>query len=745
MDEELQSERLCGTVEDIKFRNAQNGYTVLEIGCDDELVTAVGTFADISVGETVKLSGMWTFHPTFGRQFKVEAFEREMPATVEQLYNYLAAGAVKGIGPVTAGKIVEKFGEKTFDVLENEPERLAAAVKGISLEKAKKIQQNFKKQFAVRNVMLALETYGMTPQECIAAFDAFGSNAVERVQQNPFSLCENDIGIGFERAEVIADALPVPPDRTYRIRAGILHILRRNLYQNGHTCIPHERLGGIAANYLEIERDAAEEQIERLMKDGALVEKEIDGRAFVFLERAYRDEKSISDHIKVLLRFPPPQSMTLDRDIEAIEQADGITYAETQREAIKTAIDRGILILTGGPGTGKTTTLNGILRLFERQGLDIALAAPTGRAAKRMTELTGREAKTIHRLLEVEWDDHEQPVFKRNLRNPLDCEALILDELSMVDISVFASLLQALPFGCRLIMVGDSDQLPPVGAGNVLADLIGSGLLPVVQLDEVFRQAMGSLIVTNAHRIVRGEMPILTSKEGDFFLLERPNALAAAKTVAELYAKRLPDAYGYSPANDIQVLCPSKKGEVGTVHLNRILQERINPPSDQKAEMTVGFRTFRTGDKVMQTKNNYDLIWEKDGGETGEGVFNGDIGVIEKIDLRTQTARIRFDDRTALYAREQLTEVELAYAVTVHKSQGSEFPAVIMPVVAVLQNLCYRNLLYTAVTRAKQLMILVGTPQQIEAMVANDKKTRRYSALRTFLTQTDGNVPHFSG
>ncbi len=734
MSEEVQTEILQGTVEDIKFRNEQNGYTVLEVGCEDELVTAVGTFSDISVGESVRLSGAWTFHSTFGRQFKVEAFEREMPATAEQLYNYLAAGAVKGIGPATAQKIIEKFGENAFDVLENEPKKLAT-IKGISLEKAEKMQESFKKQFAVRNIMIALETYGMSPRECIAAYEAFGSNAVERVTKNPFELCDADTGIGFERAEAIADALPNPPESEFRVRAGITHIVRQNLYSNGHTCIPREKLLKIAADYLSAGTDAVDRQIDALTASGALTAKELNGREFIFLTSAYRDEKTIADRIKILLRFPPPQCETLEKDIEKQEKQDGITYAETQREAIKTAVSRGVLILTGGPGTGKTTTLNGILKLFEQQGLDIALAAPTGRAAKRMTELTGREAKTMHRLLEVEWDEHDRPVFKRNLRNPLECDALVLDELSMVDISLFASLMQALPFGCRLIMVGDSDQLPPVGAGNVLADLIASDLLPVVELTEVFRQAMGSLIVTNAHRIVAGEMPELTRKDGDFFLMERQNPYAASQTIAALYAKRLPEAYKFSPQNDIQVLCPSKKGETGTVHLNKILQDLVNPSADEKKELTVGFRTFRVGDKVMQTKNNYDIVWEKSDGETGEGIFNGDIGVIENIDIHTETVQICFDDRSAVLAKEQMTDVELAYAVTVHKSQGSEFPAVIMPVVAVLPNLCYRNLLYTAVTRAKQLLILVGTRAEIQKMVENDKKTRRYSALKTFLTE----------
>lgn len=732
MSEEQNAERLNGTVEDIRFRNEQNGYTVLEIGCDDELVTAVGTFSDISVGETVRLSGAWVYHPTFGRQFKVEAFEREMPATAEQLYNYLAAGAVKGIGPATAEKIVKKFGEQTFDILENEPERLAT-IKGISLDKAKKIQENFKKQFAERSVMLALEGYGMSPRECIAAYDAFGSNAVARILENPFALCNGETGVGFERAETIAAALPNPPASHLRVQAGIVHIVRQNLYSNGHTCIPREKLLSIAAAYLDTNADTIDIQLDALVEAHTLVQRELGGREFVFLTSAYNDEKTIGDRIKILLRFPPPQSETLEQDIADIEHENGISYAETQREAIRTAVERGLLILTGGPGTGKTTALKGILRLFERQGLDIALAAPTGRAAKRMTELTGRDAKTIHRLLEVEWDEHDNPVFKRGLRNPLECEVLILDELSMVDIHLFASLLQALPFGCRLIMVGDADQLPPVGAGNVLADLIGSGLLPVVCLTEVFRQAMDSLIVTNAHRIVGGEMPVLDHKDGDFFLLERTNPYTAAKTVSELVSKRLPQAYGLSPAEDIQVLCPSKKGEVGTVHLNTLLQNSVNPPDEKKAELTVGFRTFRMGDKVMQTKNNYDVIWEKADGETGEGIFNGDIGVIEQIDPRAETARIRFDDRTVVAAKEQLVEMELAYAVTVHKSQGCEFPAVIIPVVSVLPNLCYRNLLYTAVTRAKKLLILVGTAEEVEKMVRNDKKTRRYSALQYLL------------
>lgn len=734
MTENFENEIMEGTVEDIRFRNEQNGYTVLDIGCDDELITAVGVFADISVGETVKLSGSWTYHATFGRQFKAQSYERSMPHTTEQLYNYLASGAVKGIGPATAEKIIEKFGENAFDVLENEPERLAL-IKGISADKAKAMSADFRRQFAVRNIMISLEAYGMTPNECIKAFKLFGPNAVQRVLENPFDMCVAGAGIGFERAEKICESLPNPPEASYRLKAGIVHIIMHNLYSDGHTCLPRNKLVKVAANYLSANEDTIDILIDELCQENRLVAKEIDNKEFIFSATAYIDEKSISNRIKVLLEFPPPERKTLYKEIEAVEAELKIEYAENQKEAIQTAVNKGMLILTGGPGTGKTTTLKGIIKLFENEGLEIALAAPTGRAAKRMSEMTGREAKTIHRLLEVEWDETDKPAFKRNLRNPLECEALIIDELSMVDINLFASLLAALPFGCRLIMVGDSDQLPAVGAGNVLADLIGSKLLPTVELNEVFRQALDSLIVTNAHRIVNGEQIVIDNKDSDFFYMERHSAYEAASTIASLYSKRLPDAYGYSPFTDIQVICPSRKGEAGTNTLNPMLQNLVNPQDGKKNEINAGFRILREGDKVMQIKNNYNIGWER-GKESGEGIFNGDIGTIMQVDKRGEFAVIKFDDdREATYLRDQLSEIELAYAVTVHKSQGSEFKAVIMPVVSVIPQLKYRNLLYTAVTRAKEKMILVGSKAEIFEMAQNDKITKRYSALKALLLE----------
>ena len=732
MNFEDEKATLSGTVEDIKFRNETNGYTVLEIGCEDELVTAVGIFTDIFVGESLELTGSWTNHATFGRQFKIDAFVKSAPHTTEQLYQYLSSGAVKGIGPATAEKIIKKFDVDTFEILEHHPEKLAT-IKGISMDKANRIQENFKKQAAIRQIMLSLETYGMTPNECILAFDAFGANTVEKVLNNPYELCDVVDGIGFERAETIAEALPNPPDACFRIRAGIQYVLKRNLYSNGHTCIPRNKLISVAAEFLSTSVDTIDIEIDALSKKNVVKTYEMHGKEFVFLKSAYDDENTISKRIQILLKFPPPKAIALDKEIDAIEEKNQIQYSKTQRKAIFTAIEKGVLILTGGPGTGKTTTLNGILKLLEKQNLDIALAAPTGRAAKRMAELTGKEAKTIHRLLEVEWNKHGQPYFARNLRNPLDCEALIVDELSMVDIHLFAALLDALPFGCRLIMVGDSDQLPPVGAGNVLADLIQSQLLPVISLNEVFRQAMNSLIITNAHKIVQGEMPDLHRKDADFFFMERKSPLDASKTISDLYCTRLPNAYHYNAIEDIQVLCPSKKGETGTQHLNLLLQEQLNPPNPDKEELRIGFRTFREGDKVMQMKNNYDIEWENADGETGEGIFNGDIGYIEKINVRAGTVKILFDDRRTVYTGDELKELELAYAVTIHKSQGCEFKAVIVPVVGFPQTLCYRNLLYTAVTRAREQLILVGQESVVADMVQNDKNTRRYSALKSFL------------
>jgi len=721
-----------GIIENVVYTNPENGYSVIDLSCDHNLITAVGTVPSCSAGEKIKLRGIWVNHPTFGKQFKASACERSMPKSAGDMLRYLSSGTVKGIGPATAAKIVERFGEDTFDIIENHPEELCK-IKGISRDKALDIQERFKGQFALREVMISLERLGLNPAESLTVYKALGINAAERISENPYILCSDKVGLRFERADEIAESFPYEINSLLRKRAGIIHILRHNL-GNGHTCLPREKLINPSFELLGTEREETQEIISDLVTDKELVEEFLDSKSFLFLPAEHFDEKKIAERIKVMLRFPPAKGKTLDKEIDKLQEKKGIFFEKKQRLAITTAATKGLLVLTGGPGTGKTTTLNGILEIFEKQKLRVLLAAPTGKAAMRMSEVTGRQAKTIHRLLEVEWTDGDRQHFARNMENPLEADAVILDELSMVDTHIFASLLDALPLGCRLIMVGDSDQLPPVGAGNVLQDIIESGLLPVVALTEVFRQAMESLIVTNAHRIVRGEYPELSATDSDFFYMQRNDVYRSAQTVIDLYEKRLPAAYGYNPIEDIQIITPSRKGELGTVSLNKRLQEIINPPSKDKEDYHAGTKTFREGDKVMQTKNNYDILWTR-GKEASSGIFNGDIGIITAINHNASFMKINFDGRVAVYPFDSVSDLEHAYAITVHKSQGSEFEAVIMPVCACLPQLSYRNLLYTAVTRAKNRLILVGTREQIYAMVDNDKKTRRYSALRHFLTK----------
>ena len=722
--------KLKGTVTDITYRNDTNGYTVFSIDTGDEEITVVGTAPDLKLGDKVELVGDYVYHSLYGRQFKADFCNALLPETVEDLYHYLASGVIKGIRESTALKIIDKFQEKTFHILENEPERLAE-IKGISLEKARKIGKEYSRQSSTRLLIINLSKYGLNTNECLMAYDKFGNSAVEMIENNPYILCEGENRISFERAEQIADLLPQKPESKYRTEAGILYVIRHN-YNNGHTCLPLEKIFTPSSSLLNESRENIETSIDNLQKTNRVIIEKVDNRDFIFLPEAFHAEKGIANRIKVLLKFPPENPIDVAAHIGKIEKSCNIEFAELQKEAIITAVNKGVLILTGGPGTGKTTTLNGIINMFEKDFLQIALCAPTGRAAQRMTETTGRTATTIHRLLEVEWGEGDKPVFKRNLRNPLDCQAIIVDEMSMVDIFLFSSLLDALPFGCRLIMVGDSDQLPSVSPGNVLKDLIDSGLIPVVQLKEIFRQSMESNIVKNAHAIVNGEKIQTDNKDGDFYLLQRNFALDAVRTIKELSTTRLPNAYSFDPMSQIQVLCPSKKGDTGTVNLNVVLQEAINPPSKDKREYNTGYRLFREGDKVMQTRNNYNIHWESRDDE-GDGIFNGDIGFIETIDMRRDAIIIDFAGKRATYSKEQLQEIELAYAVTVHKSQGSEFDAVIMPVVSVNSRLCYRNLLYTAVTRAKKLLILVGTTGCLNSMIENNKTQLRYSSLKHFL------------
>ena len=723
-----------GSVENIVYHNDSNQYTVLEINCGEELVTVVGTFPYISVGEKLHLYGTWTSHATFGQQFKAEAFERSRPETTSAMLKYLSSGAVKGIGAATAGKIIAAFGDDAIHVIENDPERLAT-IKGITLKRAREISEEIQRVNGIRDLMAFLGGFGVRPEDAVKVWKEYGADSVACIQEDPYRLCSEKIAVEFTVADKLAESLEYDRANTERVKAGILYVLRHNL-NNGLTCLPADKLCAAAARMLGVPLEDAQSALLSLCQSFDAVCENFDGRDFIFLPRQHRSEVYSADRIRMLLKYPPESIVGIDREIEEIERAENIQYAEMQKEAIRAALDKGLLILTGGPGTGKTTTLNAIIRILMEKGEAVALAAPTGRAAKRMSELTGVEAKTIHRLLQVDWDENDNPVFQRNERNPLECDALVIDELSMVDSYVFESVLRALPIGCRLILVGDSDQLPSVGAGNVIGDLIASGVFPTVQLKEIFRQSMESLIVTNAHRIVSGEMPVLNVRDNDFFFMPVDDARTVSETILSLAVTRLPKRYGYSPVTDIQVLCPGRKGELGTIELNRRLREQINPQAKDKPQMTVNGTVFRVGDKVMQIKNDYDLPWSRPDGTTGEGVYNGDMGIVTDVDKAAGCMRVMVDDREVLYDFDHAAaELELAYAVTVHKSQGNEFTAVIMPVFPGIPQLSYRNLLYTGITRAKKLLILVGRRSAIVDMVANDRKTRRFSGLMRFLTE----------
>lgn len=728
---------LTGTVEQIIFRNEKNGYTILDFIVDDELVVAVGSMPFVGPGEELRVIGKWVTHPTFGDQFKVEAFEREKPATAAAMLKYLSSGAVKGIGKATATRIVEAFGEHTLDILENDPERLCS-VKGITLDKAKKIGDEFQKIYGIRELMLHLGKYGITQEEALRVWKTYGIQAVEMVETDPFCLCQDGLDIDFARADHIAESLSYPQDDHCRIQAGFLYVLQHNMH-NGHTCLPTAKLVDATSRMLGVNKEMAIHCLGKMMDEQIVIAERFGSgeheREYIFIPILHRCEVYAASRLTMLLQFPPQSIVGIEERIRDIEEYFQIQYAEQQRQAIREALEKGILILTGGPGTGKTTTLNAIITILEENGERVSLAAPTGRAAKRMAELTGREAKTIHRLLQVEWNENDRPTFAKNEKNLLECDALILDELSMLDVQLFEKVLRALPLGCRLVMVGDCDQLPSVGPGNVLGNLISTEMIPVVQLNEIFRQSMESLIVTNAHRIVEGKMPELHIKNRDFFFLPSYDAKSISSLLVDLCARRLPEHYEYSIWAEIQVLSPSRKGELGTIELNRKLQETINPREDDKQEIQINGMILREQDKVMQMKNNYNIPWTKTDGTVGEGVFNGDIGILLDIDKPAGLITVQMEDRLVQYDIENAGELELAYAMTVHKSQGSEFPAIVMPMFPGPSQLYYRNLLYTAITRAKSLLILVGTEKTVQVMVENDRKTKRYSGLYYFLKE----------
>lgn len=725
-----------GTVEHIVYQNDENGYTVCELAStENELITLVGSMPFLNEGEMISAMGEWVTHANFGRQFKVQAFEKQLPADANAILKYLQSKAIKGIGPTTAVRIVEKFGEETFDIIENHHEWLAD-IPGISMSKAQQINENYKMQFGIRSVMMFCRDF-FGPVTAVKVYKRWGGSAVDVIKQNPYILCDEIHGIGFERADKIARSVGIEKNAVERIRSGIKYILNYNATHNGHVYIPEDKLIEATQDLLKIDRNEAEDALFELVNETQVIIVKIGSRNCAYLSSYFYAEKYIINKLDLLEKVCPKlDDSDIERFITQIESEESIQYASMQRKAIMSALTSGVMILTGGPGTGKTTVIRAVIRVFDRLGYGITLAAPTGRAAKRMSEATQNEAKTIHRMLEMEFSDNSYPRFNRDEKNLLDEEVIIIDETSMVDTMLMSSLLKAIKPGARLILIGDADQLPSVGAGNVLNDLITSERYNTIMLKEIFRQAKQSLIITNAHAINKGRYPDLTIKDNDFFFIPRTEDEDIANTVADLCLNRLPRTYGEKIRNDIQVITPSRKGAAGTEMLNALLQKVLNPPSKKKKEKKVRDIIFREGDKIMQIKNNYNIEWERED-FVGQGIFNGDIGVIESINIKEEHMVLNFDERIAIYEFTLLDELEHAFAITVHKSQGSEYPVVIIPIYWYTPKLLTRNLLYTAVTRAQSMVVMVGQPDVVNKMVDNNRQVNRYTGLEFFMRNPD--------
>ena len=725
--------RMEGVVEHVIFENRDTGYAVFEVNAGGELHVVTGTVGEVNAGESVTLYGKFETHPTHGPQFRAESCEASMPQDLAATLAYLSSGALPYIGPATAKKIVERFGADCLEVIANDPLRLTE-LRGITPEKAAAISNEFRRMFGVREAVAYLGRFGISPVRAVEVYRHLGPSAVEEIGRNPYILCGEPLHMTFRQVDAIAAELQMDPAGSLRVWAGLLYALRHNA-GNGHTCLPRPRLVEATARFLGVEPQKAEEELDRQLAEGEVKSYARPDGEFICLPDLLSAETDIAARLWELSRHPVPLPPDVDRSIAVLERAQGFAYAQEQRQAIRTAMSSSVMVLTGGPGTGKTTTVNAILSLLQHDGQRVALCATTGRAAKRLAELTGQKAQTIHRLLEVDYDPQSRLLrFIHNEKNLLKCDVVVLDEMSMVDVKLFQSLLAALRHGCRIIMVGDADQLPSVGPGNILGEVIQSGVVPTVRLEHIFRQSAKSLIVENAHRIVQGRLPQKGGRDSDFFFLPAAG-MECQQLVCDLVSRRLPASYGYDPVRDIQVLCPTKKGPVGTAALNPRLQQLLNPPAAGKAELELGGRLFRQGDKVMQVRNDYLIPYERDGGESGVGAFNGDMGVILQVDAHQRTLLVQMEDRKLTYGPDTLQELEIAYAITVHKSQGTEFTAVVMPVSSVPRQLCYRNLLYTGVTRAKKLCILAGEMPVLGAMVENVRQNMRYSCLCALLEE----------
>lgn len=731
-------ETLTGYVEHIVYQNAENGYTVLNLVCEEEEITCVGIFHGISEGETIELKGEYTTHPSYGRQFKMESFQVKAPEDIMSIERYLGSGAIKGIGVALAARIVRRFKQDTFRIIEEEPERLAE-IKGISERKAMEIAEQVEEKRELRQAMIFLQQYGISQTLSVKIYQTYGQELYGILKENPYRLADDIQGVGFRIADEIASRVGIHTDSDFRIRSGILYTLIQASLE-GHTCLPMKILTQKASDLLGIEPEHIEKHYMNLAIDRKLMIKEADGIQYVYAASYYYMEANTAVMLKQLdISYDVPEIEIKDR-IRKIEKSTGMELDDLQARAVQEAVRNGLVVITGGPGTGKTTTINTIIRYFEMEGMDIFLAAPTGRAAKRMSETTGFEARTIHRMLELNGGMEGNAGFERNEQNPLETDVIIIDEMSMVDITLMYALLKAVAAGTRLILVGDVNQLPSVGPGSVLKDIIDSEQFHVVRLTKIFRQAAQSDIIVNAHKINRGEEVTLDNKSMDFFFLKRFDANVIISVVIQLIQQKLPKFVDAEPF-DIQVLTPMRKGLLGVERLNGILQQYLNPPENGKAEREHGDVIFREGDKVMQIRNNYQLEWEirsKYGLaiDKGMGVFNGDMGVIRSINTYQEILTVEFDEgRMVDYSFKQLEELELAYAITIHKSQGSEYPAVVIPLLTGPRMLMNRNLLYTAVTRAKKCVTLVGNDATFQEMIANVSEQKRYTGLKNKLKE----------
>lgn len=726
----MEAEILQGTIGAVVYQNYDNGYAVLRLRCaDGQTVTVVGTIPMASVGERLMVTGRWTSHASFGRQFEAEFLERLMPQTSMEILSYLSGRIIKGIGPRTAARIVERFGDQTLLIMEREPQRLAE-VSGISTAKAKAIGEEFRLRVGMRQLMEFFTAHGLPTELALRVYKFYGEQAVELLYDDPYLLMDEGMDAPFGAVDRFAVELGVAGNDHRRVEAGILFELRYNL-GTGHSFLPKDKLILATAQLLSVESEDISAGLERLLEAGRLVADTLAGLELIYLPDLHEAEVYIQNRLQesAKLAFHPKGSM--EAMLSLAQQESGVTYSENQMQAIRDAMECGVLLLTGGPGTGKTTVLKGVLSVFQQMGLRCVLAAPTGRAAQRLTEVTGEEASTIHRLLEATVDPNSGDLFfVKDENNPLKADTVIVDEMSMVDVLLLHSLLKAVPMKARLILVGDPDQLPPVGPGSPFADCLASHALPAIRLTEIFRQAQQSLIVMNAHRVNQGEMPQLRDVKNDFFFLRCKSEEEVAKTVQDLCSTRLPQKMGI-PSEQIQVLTVTRKGGVGTWALNGRLQQVLNPANPGKKERQWGEFTFREGDRVMQIRNNYDILWKRtDGLAVGSGIFNGDIGNITAIDPQMETMTVVFDEKEVVYDFAQLGELEPAYAMTVHKSQGSEYRAVVMPVWNGSPYLLSRSVLYTAITRARELLIMVGREEVVAAMTENAKKNRRYTGLK---------------